>query len=76
MCLVLQLFAIPKSQNDLRSAFTLCWAMVDERCASSGGPAKLLVEVAHPEVQRLAVERRSVRRVMSSSCSQPSPVKE
>jgi hypothetical protein len=28
------------------------------------------------EVQRLAVERRNVRRVISSSCSQPSPTKE
>jgi pimeloyl-ACP methyl ester carboxylesterase len=28
------------------------------------------------KVQRLAAERRRVRRVMSSSCSQPSPVKE
>jgi hypothetical protein len=33
---VLCLDAIPKIQNSLRSAFTLCWAMVAERCASSG----------------------------------------
>src|SRR5215204_5766324 len=32
-------------------------------------------EVEFSEVQRLRAVRRSVRRVMSSSCSQPSPVK-
>jgi hypothetical protein len=40
------------------------------------GTGKHLVEVVLSNIQRLAVERRSVRRVMSSSCSQPSPTKE
>ena len=31
-----------KIQNNLRSAFTLCWAMVRERCASSGGQGRHL----------------------------------
>src|SRR5918998_3165651 len=34
------------------------------------------VSLEFPNAQRLAAERRSVRRVMSSSCSHPSPVKE
>jgi hypothetical protein len=34
------------------------------------------LEVAFSEVQLRVAERSSVKRVMSSSCSQPSPVKE
>jgi hypothetical protein len=63
----LHLGAISKLQNGLRSAFTEGWAMMNERCASSGRQGKRLVESVLSEVQRLAVERRTVRRVMSSS---------
>ncbi len=35
-----------------------------------------LLEGAFSELQRLAEARRSVTKVMSSSCSQPSPTKE
>src|SRR3712207_9285481 len=61
----LGLDAIPKTQNDLSVASTLCWALVPEGCAWSGGQGKYLVEVVLSDIQRLAVERRRVDRKRS-----------
>src|ERR687889_229930 len=45
--------------------------------SSTGGYSPYSLEVeGFSDVQRLAAERRSVTKVRSSSCSQPSPTKE
>ena len=64
----MRLDASPKIQIILSYASTLCWAMVHERCAWSGGEGKHIVKGVLWIVQRLVVERRRVRMVMSSSC--------
>jgi hypothetical protein len=77
---VLCLDSIPKIQNGLRFAFTLYWAMVAERCASSGAQGKHIV-LRHARVgdrhhPRPRCVRSSVRRsyclVCTSRTSKPS----
>ncbi len=67
----------------LRATETVLLARLVLRIAAKFGVGALLVplfgqflEDEFSEVQLRILERRSVRRVMSSSCSQPSPVKE
>src|SRR5919202_1780670 len=73
---VLYLDASQNSQRILSCSSTPSWAMITGKYAWSGEQGKPLVKGVPSDGQREDAERLRVRTVMSSSCSQPSPVKE